>query len=104
MPIILKHVESTILIQELETDGHSPLKFLCSDGKVYYVKYRSGKSFDKTEINCLVYEMVCTRLLQLLGIPTPDLALVTVRTDSIAPGQVKINKRYIKDGIIGIGS
>jgi CotH kinase protein len=100
----LKKVESKILIQELETDGHSPMQFICSDGLVYYVKYRSGKSFNKTEINCLVYEMVCTRLLQQLHIPVPEQALVKVNENSYVKGQLIINKRYIKQGVIGWGS
>ncbi len=100
----MKKVESKILIQELETDGHSPMQFICSDGSVYYVKYRSGKSFNKTEINCLVFEMICTRLLQRLQIPVPDHALVIINADSYVPGQLITNKRYIKQGVIGWGS
>lgn len=88
----------------METDGHSPLKFICDDGAVYYVKYRSGKSFDKYEIHCLVFEMICTRLLQRFHIPVPDQALVRIAEDSYVPGQVIANKRYIKHGIIGWGS
>jgi len=100
----LKEVETKILIEELETDGHSPMKFICSDGAVYYVKYRSGKSMDKTEINCLVFEMVCTKLLQRLHIPVPEQALVTINAESYVPGQLKTNKKYIRDGIIAWGS
>lgn len=100
----MKKVASTILIEELETDGHSPLKFICSDGAVYYVKYRSGKSFDKNEMNCLVFEMICTKLLQHLHIPVPEQALVEIQKDSYVPGQVKVNKRYLQPGVIGWGS
>jgi len=100
----LKQVDSAILIEELETDGHSPLKFICSDGAVYYVKYRSGKSFDKNEINCLVFEMVCTRLLRRLQIPTPEHALVKITDGSYVKGEIRINKRYIKPGVMGLGS
>jgi hypothetical protein len=100
----LKQIESRILIEELETDGHSPLKFICNDGFVYYVKYRSGKSFDKNEIHCLVFEMICTRLLQRLHIPVPEQALVVISKGSYVLGQVKSNKRYLKPGVIGWGS
>lgn len=92
------------LIEEIQTDGHSPAKFLCDDGKVYYVKYRSGNSFKQYEINCLVFELVCTRLLQELRIPTPELAFITIDGNSISEGQLKINKRYLRDRIIGLGS
>lgn len=100
----MQQIESKILIEELETDGHSPMKFICSDGEVYYVKYRSGKSFDKSEINCLVFEMVCTRLLQRLHIPVPEQALVTINENSYVPGQLVNNKRYTRGGVIGWGS
>jgi hypothetical protein len=100
----LKLVETRILIEELETDGHSPLMFICDDGAVYYVKYRSGKSFNKNEIHCLVFEMLCTRLLQRFHIPVPDQALVRIAEDSYVPAQLIANKRYIRPGIIGWGS
>ena len=100
----MKQVESIILIEELEKDGHSPMKFICSDGNLYYTKYRSGKSFKKSEINCLVFEMICTRLLKKLHIPVPDEALVFINEDSITPGQLKVNKRYIQQGVIAWGS
>jgi len=67
----LKKVKSKILIEEIDTDGHSPMKFICSDNAMYFVKYRSGKSLDKKEINCLVFEMICTKILQQLHIPVP---------------------------------
>lgn len=100
----MNKIETKILIEELETDGHSPMKFICSDGGVYYVKYRSGKSLDKNEINCLVFEMVCTRLLKKLQIPVPEQALVTINKNSYAPGQLVTNKKYVRDGVIAWGS
>lgn len=100
----MRKLESRILIEELQTDGHSPLKFICSDGAVYFVKYRSGKSFDKNEINCLVFEMVCTALLQRLNIPTPEHALITILENSYVPGQITKNKRYVKPGVVALGS
>ncbi len=100
----MKKVETKILIEELETDGHSPMKFICSDGAVYYVKYRSGKSMDKNEINCLVFEMVCSALLKRLHIPVPEQALVTIKANSFVPEQLITNRRYAKDGVIAWGS
>lgn len=100
----MKKVESKILIEEIDTDGHSPMKFICSDGSIYFAKYRSGKSLNKKEINCLVFEMVCTKLLQELGIPVPEQALITINENSISPGQLKVNKKYIKQGVIAWGS
>lgn len=100
----MKQVETKILIEELETDGHSPMKFICSDGAIYYVKYLSGKSFNKSEINCLLFEMICTALLKRLQVPVPDQALVTINANSFATGQLVTNKRKAKDGVIAWGS
>lgn len=100
----MNKVESKILIRELETDGHSPMMFICSDGEVYYVKFKSGKSFDRSEINCLVFEMICTYLLQKLKIPVPDQAFVTIAEHSYVKNQLIVNKRYTKPGVIAWGS
>ncbi len=100
----MEKISTISLIQELDTDGHSPMKFICSNGSMYYVKYRSGKSFDKKEINCLVFEMVCTKLLMALYVPTPEQALVTITPDSYYKHQLIANKRTLRDGIIAWGS
>lgn len=97
-------VAAKILIEELETDGHSPMKFICSDGRLYYVKYRSGKSLNKREIHCLVFEMICTKLLQQLHIPVPEQALVTIAENSYSASQLITNRKYIKPNIIAWGS
>ncbi len=80
------------------------MKFICSDGEAYFVKYRSGKSLDKNEIHCLVFEMVCTRLLQRLHIPVPEQALVSISANSYVPVQLTANKKYVKPGVTGWGS
>lgn len=48
--------------------------------------------------------MVCTTLLQELKVPTPEHALVTIADGSYAKGQIKANKRYIRPGVIALGS
>jgi hypothetical protein len=48
--------------------------------------------------------MVCTKLLQELSIPVPEQALITINENSISPGQLKVNKKYIRDGVIAWGS
>lgn len=80
------------------------MAFICSNGSVYYVKYRSGKSFDRQEINCLVFEMLCTKLLTALSVPTPEQALVTIMADSYYKHQLRANKRTLRDGVIAWGS
>lgn len=100
----MKQTATRILIEELQTDGHSPMKFICADGAVYYVKYRSGKSLDKNELNCLVFEMVCTKLLQQLQIPVPEQAFILIEANSWVPGQLTTNKKYTKAGVVAWGS
>jgi hypothetical protein len=97
-------LDTTTLLKEIETDGHSPMKFLCNDGNVYYCKYRSGKSYKDKEIDCLAYEIVCTHLLKKLEIPTPEIALVKLTEGSFDSKDLKANKRYAKPNIICFGS
>ena len=70
-------VHTLFLLVEIKTDGHSPMKFLCSDNNYYYCKYRT--QFKKEELDCLVYELVCQALLKDLNIPTPEVAFARER-------------------------
>jgi hypothetical protein len=101
---MIDRLETITLIEEISTDGHSPMKFICSDGAIYYVKYRSGKSFNKNELVFLFYEMLCSKLLQSLEIPTPQTALISLSEGSFNANDLKANRRYAKAGIIGYGS
>ncbi len=97
-------VHTITLLEEIPTDGHSPMKFLCNDDQVYYCKYRSSHSLNKQEIDFLVYEIICHYLLRKLDIPTPEIALVTILKDSFDPTQLHINKKYAKPGVVCFGS
>lgn len=92
------------LLEELGTDGHSPLKFMCEDDHIYYCKYRTGRSLDKNEIDCLFYEIASNRLLKGLEIPTPELTLVKIAEDSFIPKDLKYHKKFCKPGVIYLGS
>lgn len=96
--------QTLTLINEVQTDGHSPLKFLCDDYEIYYCKYRSGRSLNSQEVDCLFYEIVCNKLLNHLNIPTPQIALITIVIDSFAKEKVFYNKKYCKAGAIYLGS
>ena len=74
MQVLQKHTE--LFLRETKTDGHAPLVFMCNDLNIYYCKYL--KSFKKEEITCLAYEVVANKLLLKLGVPTPDIAAITV--------------------------
>lgn len=98
----LNTVHTVYLIKELETDGHRTMKFLCSDGAIYYCKYRISMKHE--EIDFLSYEIVCNKILTAIGVPSPELALVEIKQDSYDPKDLKYNKRYISNGTICLGS
>jgi hypothetical protein len=50
-------------IEELTTDGHAPVKFICDDGNLYYCKYRK-KLRPAEELDLLYYELVGWELLR----------------------------------------
>ena len=95
-------VHTTWLNEEVDTDGHSPMHFQCDDGNFYYCKYRT--QFKRTELDCLVYEIVCHYLLKRLHVPTPDIALAVIEKGSYDIKKLKRNKRYIEQGIICFAS
>ncbi|MEO8794268.1 MAG: HipA family kinase [Daejeonella sp.] len=91
-------------LEEIGTDGHSPLKFICEDDHIYYCKYRTGRSLNQHEIDCLFYEVVSNRLLKGLNIPTPELSLIEISANSFNPKDLKYHKRFCKPGVIYLGS
>jgi hypothetical protein len=102
--VAIQNVNTVTLLEEIPTDGHSPMKFLCDDDLVYYCKYRSGHSLNNQEIDFLVYEAVCHYLLKHFDIPTPEIACVTLQKDSYDPAHLRVNKKYAKPGIVCFGS
>lgn len=90
------------LIEEIPTDGHSPLKFLCDDGELYYCKYLIRPKAG--ELDFLAYEVVCHYLLRALDLPTPDIALVEVQAGSYRPDQLRANRRFLKPDVVCFGS
>ncbi|MGB0929973.1 MAG: HipA family kinase [Chitinophagales bacterium] len=102
MPVIIPKKQTAFLVEEIPTDGHSPLKFVCTDGEIYFCKYRVSAKM--VEIDCLVYEVICSILLRELGIPTPEIAFVEVMKDSYDKGSLDRNRLYTKPGITCFGS
>ena len=99
--VTIPKVNTEFLIEELNTDGHAPLKFICDDGALYYCKYLVD--FNQLEINCLAYEIVAYYLLKSLNIPTPDIALVEITQGTLDKNKVKRNRR-LNEGAICFGS
>lgn len=98
---MLQVITTELLLEEIETDGHAPLKFLCSSGDIYYCKYLND--FNKLEINCLAYEVIAHYLLKKLQIPTPEIALIKISDGTLDKSKIKANRR-LKEGNICFGS
>lgn len=99
MPI--KQVNTELLLEEIKTDGHAPLKFICDDGLIYYCKHLP--TMHRAEINCLAYEVIANYLLQQLTIPTPEIALVEVAEGTLIKSKITKNKR-LREGEVCFGS
>lgn len=98
----MREIKTLIFLEEVETDGHSPMKFLCTDGEIYYCKYRVSPKIE--ELDCLVYEVVCNSLAAFFSIPTPEIAIVELAPDCFTKKDIPRNKRYAKVGSYCFGS
>lgn len=78
------------------------MRFLCSDGQIYFCKYRVTSKREETDF--LVYEIICHALLNYLEIPTPQIALVEITKGSFDPKKLIRNRLYAKPGVICFGS
>lgn len=90
-------------LEELGTDGHAPVKFLCDDGKLYYCKYRKQLR-PAEELDLLYYELAGAALLEQLGLECPEVAFVEVVEGSVGKGQLKQNRTHMKPGVVAFGS
>jgi len=98
---LIRKIHTELLLAEIKTDGHAPLKFICDDNNVYYCKYLNA--FNRSELNFLAYEVIANRLLNALNIPTPDIALVQVSPGTLNKELIRANRR-LKEGNICFGS
>lgn len=98
---MLKTINTELLLEEIPTDGHAPLKFICSTNEIYFCKYLN--SFKRLELNCLAYEVVANFLLTKLDISTPEIALVTVSPNTLNKKKIRFNRR-LREGNICFGS
>jgi hypothetical protein len=88
--MVFRRIKSRHFIEELETDGHHPLKIQADDGNIYFCKYLT--QLQREEIDCLFYELVCHSLLLWLGIPSPELAFMEVDPTHLDPSKISYNK------------
>ncbi len=90
----LPHINSKFFIEELETDGHHPLKIQADDGEIYICKYLP--QLQREEIDCLFYELVCHALLTELRIYSPRMALMKVDPLHLASKKIIFNRRLLR--------
>ncbi len=98
----MKTVKTIVFIEEIPTDGHSPMKFICDDGQVYYCKYRLTSK--REELDCLIYEVVSNFLLNALSIPTPEIALVELIEGVFNKKDIPRNQKYAQPSVVCFGS
>lgn len=82
----LTYLESISVIEEIPTEGHSPLKVYCQ----YYIKNTRGKTPDFNIIN----EFVCHYLLKLWQIPTPEIAAIKLLPERLPEDLSQWHKKH----------
>jgi len=73
----MKRVRTERFISQLATAGSVPCLFECSDGETYYVKHPGNGRMQ------VINELLGAKLLKLLELPTPEVALVEIVPDTI---------------------
>lgn len=78
------HLNTQIFIKEYETRGSHPSLFYCSDGNQYIVKHsQQGRNYKH-----LINEFVAVQIAQLINIPVPDFALVSIDSSILPPDYI----------------
>lgn len=95
-------VKTVSFENELDTDGHTPMLFRCDDGHQYFCKHRL--KYKPEELDYLVYELICSTLLQVLNLRTPPIALVQIQEGSFDKKLLRKNGRFITSDTICFGS
>lgn len=98
---MISSVNAIYFIEELLHNNNAPMKFLCDDDEVYFLKYLT---VSEDEFDDLCYEVVCNRLAKHFGIQTPDIAYVTPREGSFTKDKLIRNQAFFEPGIIAFGS
>jgi len=73
----MRRVRTERFIKQLDTQGSVPCIFECSDGEIYYFKH-----FGNNRLH-VINELLGAKLLELLGLPTPEVALIEIVPDII---------------------
>ena len=86
----LKYLETIAVLEEIHTEGHSPLKILANDYCEYYIKNTRGRKPDYNIIN----EFLCHYLLRLWEIPTPNIAAIKLSPDILPENLSHWHKKH----------
>jgi hypothetical protein len=73
----MRRVKTERFIKQLDTQGSVPCIFECSDGETYYVKHIGSNRMH------VINELLGAKLLEHLGIPTPEVVLIEIVPDVI---------------------
>ena len=83
------------LLDEIPTEGHSPLLVIANDFNAYYVKNNKGQH----PAYFLINEIICHYLLKAWGINTPEIAAVNIDKSIIHKELSNFHKLYFYDNI-----
>jgi len=73
----MRRVKTERFVEQLDTQGSVPCLFECSDGETYYVKHIGNNRLH------VINEFLGAKLLELLELPTPEVALVEIVPETI---------------------
>lgn len=91
----LKYLEAISVIEEVPTEGHSPLIVLANDYCQYYIKNTRDKKPDYNILN----EFICHYLLHIWQIPTPDIAAIRLFPERLPDNLSQRHKKHYYDTI-----
>jgi hypothetical protein len=91
----LKYVDAISFLNEVPTDGHSPLLVIANDFNAYYIKNTRGHN----PATFLINEFLCHYLLRLWNIASPEIAAVTVDKNILPDTLSNYHKLYYYDNI-----
>lgn len=91
----LKYLDAISVIEEIQTEGHCPLKVIADNYCQYYIKNTRGKKPDYYIIN----EFICHYFLRLWNIPTPEIAAIRLVPERLPDNLSNWHKKHYYNAI-----
>ncbi|RKE04435.1 HipA family kinase [Marinifilum flexuosum] len=91
----LKYLDAISFIQEIPTEGHSPLLILTEDFDSYYIKHSKGQ----TPATYLINEFLCHYFLKLWNLNSPDISAIKVDTNILPETLSQYHKLYFYEHV-----